>query len=202
MFAPSARESSPDRSGRARLRATLVLARSKARRPSATSSAWRKRERGRRDSGRKGATARPWERESAKTGEGTAARTSGRASRVCLGDRRGGESPRKAQHSTRLASRESQSTISGLCLWRWWADHRQNRALRSSVALGRQSGPVGRAAVLLALVCSPVRSSARSLTRSPVHPLALTLRSRRLSVSRTLRNGSDGRRHAHVVPRS
>jgi len=51
----------------ARLRATLVLARSEARRPSATSAARRERER-ERDSGRKGATTRSWERESVKTG--------------------------------------------------------------------------------------------------------------------------------------
>lgn len=57
----------------------------------------------------------------------------------------------------------------------------QNRARRSSVALGRQSGPVGRTAVPFVFI------------RRPVGPLALSLTSRLSSVRRKPRNGNDAR---------
>ncbi|XP_039313444.1 uncharacterized protein LOC120359557 [Solenopsis invicta] len=82
----------------ARLRATLVLARSKARRPSATSLERGEKER---DSGRKGATVRAWERESVIIERAKEQVGSGRALRTGLPAARGtgGEPTRLARES-------------------------------------------------------------------------------------------------------
>lgn len=134
------------------------------------------------------------ERESDREDEETAVRLTA--------SRSGGRDREESSCTTgEKRGRESQSTISGLCLWRWTGDRGTEldaaRSRSCSVgAVGVGSGPVGRTAVLFVFIRPFAFAFARSLSLTSLGSrLGSQLSSslRELSVRRKPRNGNDGR---------